>query len=174
MNSRNTLFPSGLLRRSAPAAVAASLLVALSAPVLAQDATPHRGGAHHGWRQMDPQARVDRMEYLLNRMLSRVKASDEQKAKADAVVRQAFADLRPIQEQRREGRKAVIALLASPSIDARAVEAQRAEQQKLADAASRRMTQALVDVAQILTPEQRAELAKRMSMRFGEGRGGRG
>jgi Spy/CpxP family protein refolding chaperone len=161
--SRAGKSPMGL-RHTAVVALIGSLFGGLAAPVFAQE-NP-QGGGHHGWRQMDPEARVDRMEHRVKRMLSRVNATEEQKARAGAIVRQAYADLRPIREKSRDGRKATIELLSRPTIDRGAIEAQRVEQLKLAEAASKRMTQALADLAEVLTPEQRAELAKRMTQRF--------
>jgi periplasmic protein CpxP/Spy len=158
------------LRRGAIAAALAGLIAA--APVLAQEQPAHRGGHHHGWGRMDPEARADRMEYMVKRMFSSVKASEEQKTQAGAVVRRTLADLRPIQDKLREGRRAAIELLSRPSIDRRAIEAQRTQQLALHEAVSKRMTQALADLAEILTPEQRTALAKRMSERFGGGRAG--
>jgi periplasmic protein CpxP/Spy len=151
-------------RRAAIATVVAGLIAA--APAFAQDRSPERGGPHHGWRQMDPEARTDRMEYMVKRMFSSVEASEDQKTRAGAIVRRAAADLRPLQEKLREGRGAAIELLSRPSIDRNAIEAQRARQATLREAVSKRMTQALADLAEVLTPEQRAALAKRMSERF--------
>jgi Spy/CpxP family protein refolding chaperone len=50
-------------------------------------------------------------------------------------------------------------LLAAPTIDRAAIERIRVEQMQLAETATRRMTQALVDAAEVLNPEQRAKLA---------------
>lgn len=153
------------LRRAAIGALIAVSVV--SAPALAQDRSPERGAPHHRFSQMDPEARADRMEYMVKRMFSSVKASEEQKTQAGAIVRRALADLQPIREKLREGRRAAIELLSRPSIDRRAIEAQRVEQLKLHEALSQRMTQALADLAEVLTPEQRTALAKRISERFG-------
>ena len=49
-------------------------------------------------------------------------------------------------------------LLTQPSIDRGAIEALRAEQLALADAASKRLAQALADAAEVLTPEQRRRI----------------
>jgi periplasmic protein CpxP/Spy len=155
------------LRRTAIGTLVAAALAGVAAPSLAQDRPPERGGHHHGWRNMDPEARADRMEYRVKRMFSSVKATEEQKAQAGTIVRRALADLRPIQDKLREGRRAAIELLSRPSIDRRAIEAQRVEQLKLTEAISKRMTQAFADLAEVLTPDQRATLAKRVSERFG-------
>jgi periplasmic protein CpxP/Spy len=159
----------GILKRAAAAALLGGLIAA--GPATAQDrqdGAPGRGGPahHHGGRHADPEARADRMEYMVKRMFSSVKASEEQKTQAGAIVRKAAADVRPLEQQLREGRRAGIELLARPSIDRNAVEAQRARQSALRDQISKRMTQALADLAEVLTPDQRASLAKRMSERF--------
>jgi Spy/CpxP family protein refolding chaperone len=49
-------------------------------------------------------------------------------------------------------------LLTQPSINRAEIERFRAEQLSLADAASRRFSQALADAAEILTPEQRRKI----------------
>ena len=54
-------------------------------------------------------------------------------------------------------------LLTQPSIDRAAIEALRVEQIALADAASKRFTQALGDVAEVLTPEQRRKIDDRLT-----------
>jgi protein CpxP len=157
-------------RTAAVAALVGGLIAA--APSFAQEPPAQRGGSHHGWRHADPEARADRMEYTVKRMFSSVKASDEQKTQAGAIVRKASADLRPIEDQLRQARRAAIELLARPSIDRNAIEAQRAQQAALRESISKRTTQALADLAEVLTPEQRASLAKRMSQRLRGGRVG--
>jgi protein CpxP len=151
-------------RIAAIAALAGGLLAA--GPTFAQQPPAHRGAPHHGARHMDPEARTDRMEYMVKRMFSSVQANDEQKARAGDIVRKAAADVRPLQEKLRAGRRAEFDLLSRPTIDRGAIEAQRVQQASLRDAVSKRTTQAFADLAEVLTPDQRAALAKRMSERF--------
>jgi Spy/CpxP family protein refolding chaperone len=61
-----------------------------------------------------------------------------------------------------EARKQVITLLAAPTIDRPKLEALRTDQMKLADAATKRVSDAVADVAEVLTPAQRADLANRV------------
>ena len=71
-------------------------------------------------------------------------------------------------------RKRAVELLAEPTVDRAAIEALRAEQVARADAASKRLARALGDAAEVLTPEQRKQLAERieeMRERRGRGRG---
>jgi Spy/CpxP family protein refolding chaperone len=56
-------------------------------------------------------------------------------------------------------------LLAKPNVDRAALEAIRAQEIQAADAMSKRFVQSLADVAEVLTPEQRAQLAEKMKQR---------
>ena len=56
----------------------------------------------------------------------------------------------------------VMELLAAPTIDKAAIEAVRAEQVANMTAKSKLMTDAMIEAADILTPEQRATLAEEM------------
>jgi len=67
-----------------------------------------------------------------------------------------------MRDRMRDARLQAVALLSQPSIDRAAIEALRANQLQLAEQASKRFTQALADVADVLTPEQRKQLAERM------------
>jgi Spy/CpxP family protein refolding chaperone len=66
-----------------------------------------------------------------------------------------------MRDRMRDARLQAATLLAQPTIDRAALEALRANQLQLAEQASRRLTQALADVADVLTPEQRKQLAER-------------
>ena len=71
-------------------------------------------------------------------------------------------DLLPVREKAHAARKQAIELLAADSIDRGAIEALRAEHIVLAEQASKRFAQALADVAEVLTPAQRKQIAERM------------
>ena len=156
----------GSLKRAAIAALVGGFVAA--GPALAQDPTP-APGQHHGSRHANPEAR---MEHMVTRMFSSVDASDQQKTRAVTIVRAAAADIRPLEQQLRDGRRAAMQLLAAPAIDRNAIEAQRAQQAAVQEQISKRRTQAMADLAEVLTPDQRAALAKRMSERFGGRRTG--
>jgi Spy/CpxP family protein refolding chaperone len=64
-------------------------------------------------------------------------------------------------------------LLVKPDLDRAAIEAFRAEHMGLADAFSKRIAQALGDVAEILTPEQRRKLGDLIQEHRGRWRGWR-
>ena len=140
--------------RTALAVATLALAGGLSLGVQASPA--HHGGGSHG--MMGGTRYVDRV-------LEQVQASPEQRSQVLAIVTAARADL---QAQRGTGpalHLEMAKLLAQPSVDARAVEVLR--QQMLAQHAqsSRRWTQAMLDISRVLTPEQRQQLAERMSQR---------
>lgn len=153
----------GKLRRVAIAAMAASLAVGFGAQAWAH-------GGHHGrdrGAMADPAKMDERIESMVKRMLSRVDATEEQRAKVSAIAEQAAADLRGLRDKQRALRTRGMELLGAPTVDRAAMEGLRAEQMKLADEASKRVSLAMADSAEVLTPEQRAKLAQGMKERQG-------
>lgn len=156
-------------RRWVAAALTAAVVGAFGAqiPAYAHEGSCH--SHHHAWHKhhgkMSPQKMEQRMEKRIDHMLDRVKATDEQKQKINAITKSAFTDLQPLHKQRRDLRHKAMALLAQPTIDQAAFEQLQTQQQQLADKISQRRDQALIDAAQVLTPEQRADLAKRWHKR---------
>jgi len=104
------------------------------------------------------------------RMMDKVDATDEQQDKIWEIVDKTRSDLRPVGREFRDSRDKVAELLSAPTIDRAAVEALRAERIAAIDAASKTAVDALVQAAEVLTPEQRAELAKEMKERGDRGR----
>ena len=107
------------------------------------------------------------IERRVNRVLGAVDASTEQRQKVRQILEAAGNDLYPVRQQRMENRKQIAQALAAATIDRAKIESLRQEQLKLNDSASKRMTDALTEAAEVLTPAQRAELAKRMERRRG-------
>jgi Spy/CpxP family protein refolding chaperone len=88
-------------------------------------------------------------------------ASTEQKQKMNAIAQKAADDIFALRQQHLEARKQVVATLAAPTIDRAKLEQLRTDQMKLADTATKRVTDAVADIAEVLTPAQRADLAQR-------------
>ncbi len=128
-------------------------------------------GRRHGGEPLDPAEMEERIDRFLKHMYVEVDATDAQKQKIDPIVKQAAQELRPLRAKVREARREGIRLLSADTIDRGAIERLRADQMAAADASSRRFTQALADVAEVLTPEQRRALAARFA-RGGGRRGG--
>jgi periplasmic protein CpxP/Spy len=113
-----------------------------------------RGGGH--------EMHLDRM---LKHLYVELDATEAQKAKLEAIAKQAAKDLLPMRDNLRAGRGQAIELLTQERVDPNAIEALRARQLQLADQASRRLTQAIAEAADVLTPAQRKELAAHVARR---------
>jgi periplasmic protein CpxP/Spy len=101
----------------------------------------------------------------LERMLDGVNASAEQRTQIKAIAERTMADMKTQREGGKGTREQMIKLFAQPTVDANAVEALRAQMLQQHDQSSRRMTQAMIEVSRVLTPEQRKQLADRAAQR---------
>lgn len=149
----------------------ASLLVAASAAFAVSASAqpgPHGHGGH-GWhgahagpgKMWGPMAGGRGMD----RLLTDVGASDEQKQQIRQIMKDAFKDLRAQREQNRALRERAMEVFTAPNVDANAAEAVRQQMLQQHDQASRRMTQAMLDASRVLTPEQRTQIAERIKQR---------
>ncbi len=120
----------------------------------------HRCGYAAG--PLDPAAVDQHLDRALKHLYVEIDATDEQKQRLEPIVKQAVKDLLPVREKARAARKQAVDLLAAERIDRGAIEALRTEQIQLAEQASKRFTRALADVAEVLTPAQRKQIAERM------------
>lgn len=172
MNEQNTslryknISPFSSPRRWALAGIASITIGAMSiAGISHANDGPGRGTHHHGMHgPMDPATASKRIDRMIERMLS--DGTPEQKAKVSAIAKAALNDLQPLREKHRAARADAMKILSQPTIDRTALEKIRASELQLADQISRRMTQAMADAAEVLTPEQRATLAERFKQRM--------
>jgi len=133
------------------------------------------GFGHGGMGGMGGPFMNMRAEWGVNRMLDRIDATPEQKDKVTAIVKGAMADLEPLRSGRRAFHDDAARLMKADKVDRAELEKLRAQRISQADTASKRITQALADAADVLTPKQRAELVGRMEgFAFGRGMGGMG
>jgi len=121
---------------------------------------------------LNPADVKDRVERMVAHLAIEIDATDEQKQKLTDILVGAANDLLSLREQaggRGAAAHELIGLLTAPTVDPIAVEAFRAKKIAVADQASKRIAEALVDAAQVLTPEQRQELGDRLDFlgRFG-------
>lgn len=132
-------------------------------------------GHHHGWSaSMDPEEASRRIDKMVEWVLSDVNATADQKSRVAAIAKAALKDLQPLREQHRAARRQAVTLLSQRSIDRGALEQLRVQEMASAEAASKRVVQALADSAEVLTPEQRGQLAERVAARFERHHGMRG
>lgn len=123
----------------------------------------HHGGmmGGPGGYMADPQ-HVDRM---VEHMLRDLNASEQQRSQIRQIAQSAATELKAGRDAGRKLHEQMRGLFTQPNVDAAAIESLRQQSIAQMDANSRRMTQAMVDIARVLTPEQRAKLAERMAER---------
>ena len=102
---------------------------------------------------------------MIERIADKVNATDEQKKKLNEIASRLNQDQTTRRTAMQSMRQKTIELLSANPIDTAAVEQVRASQIQFMDEQSKQMSQAMIEAAQVLTPEQRAQLANRMSMR---------
>jgi protein CpxP len=146
------------LKRGAFGVLAAGLAGGLGFKAFA-----HRSGFGRG--PLDPAELDARLERMLKHLYVEIDATEAQKERLAPIVKKAAQDLLPVRDQMRSARREALALLGGETIDRAAIERLRAAQMDLAEAASKRLAQALADVAEVLTPGQRTLLAERIAHR---------
>ena len=132
--------------------------------------TDHAMGDHHGGRG------ADMMQRRMGRMLDKIGASPEQKQKiADIanIAKQQSGDMKANHERHTKARSDMAAALSAPTIDKATVERLRAEGIANHDTQSKKRTQMMLDIAAVLSPEQRVKMREMMEKRGGR-EGGRG
>ena len=123
----------------------------------------HGHGHGHGPRHGGPMG-----GRYMERMLERVNATAEQRAKIRAIFEAAGKDMRAQADTRRQLHEQGLTLLSQPTIDANAVESLRQQMLAQHDQASQRWSKAMVEAANVLTPQQRTQLAEEMRKRAAE------
>lgn len=100
-----------------------------------------------------------------DRLLDDVQASDAQRKQIQGIVDKARVDLRALHEKARDQHQDAMAIWTAPKIDAAEAEKQRQQMLAQHDQVSKRVMQAMLDVGQVLTPEQRAKAAVALKQR---------
>jgi Spy/CpxP family protein refolding chaperone len=116
---------------------------------------------------LSPAEIEDRVDRGVRHAAIELDATAEQQEKLRAIAKSAVKDLLPMREKAQTAHARATELLTQPKVDRPAIEAFRAEQLALADAASKRFTQAVVDVAEVLSPEQRQKAHEWLQWRRG-------
>ncbi len=150
--------------------IAGALLFAIiagGAYVGSSYAHPGAAGHHAMWHgSFDPESAGRRIDAMVSFALADVDATAEQKSKIGDIAKAALKDLMPLRDEHKAARAKAVELLAAATVDRDAMEQLRATELKLAETASKRMTQAIADAADVLQPAQRAKLAERMKQRM--------
>jgi Spy/CpxP family protein refolding chaperone len=149
-------------------------LTTMMAALLAGSIAATAGGvafAKTDGQAFDPAKFQQRIEKRVDKALGSTDATADQKKKVTEILQTAFKDMKGFHNQRVENRKAMEAAMQAPTIDAAKIEQIRAEQMKIADASSKRFTQALVDAGNVLNASQRQAFFKAWGERHGKRHG---
>lgn len=146
---------------------------AIAAGLLTLSATGHAGPGMHGhhghgmWAEMTTEQAEKRIDKMVNWVLDDVNATPAQKQRVAQIAKEAAQELMPMRNEHKEARSRAVDLFTQPSIDRAAIEQLRVEELQLGEAASKRITKAMADAAEVLTPEQRVKLAAEWKKRRG-------
>ena len=145
------------------AAIGVSAWAQAPAPAASGEPGMHRMHHHGGPGMMG--GSPERMGRMLDHMLDGLNATDAQRAQIKQIMAQASAELKGQAKAARDLRQRGMQVLTAPAVDANAAEQVRLQTMQLHDQMSRRMTQAMVAAASVLTPEQRAAIGQRLKDR---------
>ncbi|MEP1208913.1 MAG: Spy/CpxP family protein refolding chaperone [Rhizobiaceae bacterium] len=122
----------------------------------------HRG--RHGMRfsEMSDAEIEKRITRAVKHIAIEIDATDEQSAKITALASAVAKDMKPLHGQFKEAGDELHKLLTADTIDRAALEKLRAERVAEADRVSKELVNALADVAEVLTPEQRKIVDERL------------
>jgi protein CpxP len=171
------------VRRGRVRAAAVLLVVALAGSLAGAFATQSLGqgygppwhmtvmGPGHGpfgGPPLTPEQMAAHADRMVRHLSIEIDATADQQTKLEAIVKSAVTDLAPMRDKIMAARQEARALLTGPTVDRGAIEKLRTEQIANIDALTKRITQALGDVADVLTPDQRHKIDE-MLPRPGDG-----
>jgi protein CpxP len=117
------------------------------------------GGGPGGGR-FDPARAAERADHMVRHIAVEIDATADQQQKLRDIAKNAVKDMLPLREKMAATRQQARDLLLGQTVDRAAIEKLRSERIATMDALSKRMTQALTDAAEVLTPEQRHKLSE--------------
>ena len=127
-----------------------------------------RWGGHFGLHSMSPEAAKEHLQVAAKWALRDIDATPEQQDRVNTIVAGAVDDLFALKGRHQANRQAFHEQLTAAKVDRAALEETRKEELALADEASKRLVQALADVSDVLTPEQRQALIEKIHRHHAE------
>jgi periplasmic protein CpxP/Spy len=101
----------------------------------------------------------------LERMLDSVNATEAQRTQIKQIMKSATDEMKAQRTAGGNLQEKALQLFTQPTVDATAVETLRQQMLQQHDQSSRRVSQAMIEVSRVLTPEQRAQLGAQMKSR---------
>lgn len=133
------------------------------------------GGHHKDFAEISDAEIETHIERVVKHAAIEIDATQEQQEKIITLVTAVAKDLKPVHDRMRATGKEIHVLLLADTIDRTALETLRAERLADAEQISKNLVNALADVAEVLSPDQRKVLNERIeqfrSLRRGRHRG---
>jgi periplasmic protein CpxP/Spy len=104
---------------------------------------------------------------MADRLFDEIGATSQQREQLRQITDAAAADLKAQRESGRDEREQMMQVFTQPVVDAKAAEVLRKQMVARHDAASKRITQAMLDSAQVLTADQRVKMADLLKQQAG-------
>lgn len=108
----------------------------------------------------------DFVEYRIHKALKAVAATDAQEQQIMGIVDGLFAQHQAMEAVHQEMHQRAVSALTGDTVDRAALEAIRVDAVQRIDAGSKTLVKAIGDIAEVLTPEQRAQLAEMAKAHF--------
>jgi Spy/CpxP family protein refolding chaperone len=136
------------------------VLLALAAMVLGSFVSCRHGHGfrHRGHGFESPEEAREHIERHADWALDRVDATEPQKERIVAILGDSVDELYALRDRHRVHHDELVRLFTAEEIDRAAIETIRSQEVALLDEGSATLATTLADVAEVLTPEQRAEL----------------
>ena len=159
---------SGLLMRAMAAGVLVVAAATATSPAHAQDAhhrSPGHAMAGPGADMMMFGGQPRHFSRMVDHLLDGLSATDAQRAQIKQIAMGLAADIKTQRDSARGLREKGLQIFTAPTVDAVAAEAVRQQMSAQHDMTSKRYLKAMLDVSNVLTPEQRAKVGERMKQR---------
>ena len=116
----------------------------------------------HGHGACSPEDAQKHVTRVVGWVVDDVKGTPEQEKRLTEIAQAALTDLAPLHAELKDNRAQAAKILTQETVDRAALEALRAKQVVLMTTASTRLTKAIADAADVLTPSQRVQLAEQL------------
>ena len=159
--------PFGWLMRAMTASVLMVAAAAAIRPAHAQDVgrSHDRAAAAPGADMMMFGGQPRQFARMVDHLLDGLSATDAQRTQIKQIAMGAAADIRTQRDSARGLREKGLQIFTAPTVDSVAAEAVRQQMSAQHDITSKRYLKAMLDVSNVLTPEQRAKVGDRMKQR---------
>ena len=125
---------------------------------------------HTPWEEMTDAEIETKVTRGVRHLGIEIDATEEQEARMIEIALGVVREVRPLKERMRLTGEELKSLLTAPTIDREALEALRAARLAEAERISKTLVDAVADLADVLTPEQRATVEQLIREKHGRGR----